>query len=85
MSIIPGVGLPLQTARLWHHQVAAVCAPLSSNALFCQGFEGSLTRTRKHIEILLLIQALAPFVRVLVGRLGEQREMNTSLAPRGVR
>jgi hypothetical protein len=50
-----------------------------------QGFEDSLTRIGKRIEILLLIQALAAFVCWLVGRLGEQNGLDTTLAPHGCR
>lgn len=50
-----------------------------------QGFEDSLTRKGKRIEILLLIQALAAFVCWLVGRLGEQNGLDTMLAPHGCR
>ena len=50
-----------------------------------QGFEDSLTRKGKRIEILLLIQALAAFVCWLVGRLGEQSGLDTKLAPHGCR
>lgn len=50
-----------------------------------QGFEDSLTRIGKRIEILLLIQALAAFVCWLAGRLGEQHGLDTKLAPHGCR